>query len=571
VIGVSLSDYDHYSVGEFFELFKTPWEYFRAETSYDVVICDSATVPIVDARLVIVIHRFRGAQDAAGSVDSEPREPTLMRFGQVIFPVYGSVVYIDSGVPIIYAGDFERCVGSYAYNEDKTVLNIGYDFFNETGLLLSSGQPVAYASFPTLDLHVANLRRWILAAGLPLAEVPPTPYADSFFACLTHDVDFAGIRNHFIDQTFAGFLYRAIVKSAAYYIRGEYTPNMAIRNWRAVATLPLVYMGLVRDFWSTFRTYQKYESPALSTFFFVPFKGYSGNIEGGRAPKARAVKYDVKKLHREIRYLVDRGCEIGVHGIDSWQDVESGKREIKRIVEICGQQTVGVRMHWLYFDSRSPRTLENAGYSFDSTFGYNETIGYRAGVSQVYKFPGAKVLCELPMHIMDTALFYPKRRGLGLGAGMSEINKLIQHAARFGGVLTFNWHDRSIAPERLWDTVYRDILAALKAQGAVFLTASAVVEWFKIRRRIVFDRVSLDGASHTVTFKNLDVARRDRLMLRIYSSSGRSFHLPSVDADSRSHSDFLLSSSPEGCLRVDCGWQPSDDDRIADRPCTRER
>jgi len=33
---------------------------------------------------------------------------------------------------------------------------------------------------------------------------------------------------------------------------------------------------------------------------------------------------------------------------------------------------------------------------------------------------------------------------------------------RQGGVLTVNWHDRSIAPERLWDDFYLDLLDDLK-------------------------------------------------------------------------------------------------------------
>ena len=62
-------------------------------------------------------------------------------------------------------------------------------------------------------------------------------------------------------------------------------------------------------------------------------------------------------------------------------------------------------MHWLYFDSQAPLALEKAGFSYDSTLGYNETIGYRSGTTQVFKHPNTDHLMELPLHIMDTALF----------------------------------------------------------------------------------------------------------------------------------------------------------------------
>ena len=46
-------------------------------------------------------------------------------------------------------------------------------------------------------------------------------------------------------------------------------------------------------------------------------------------------------------------------------------------------------MHWLYFDQNSPKTLENAGANYDSTVGYNETVGYRAGTAQGYTYSNA--------------------------------------------------------------------------------------------------------------------------------------------------------------------------------------
>ena len=44
-----------------------------------------------------------------------------------------------------------------------------------------------------------------------------------------------------------------------------------------------------------------------------------------------------------------------------------------------------MRMHWLYYDQQSPGVLEKAGAVYDSTIGYNETVGYRAGTTQAYK------------------------------------------------------------------------------------------------------------------------------------------------------------------------------------------
>src|ERR1051325_9075833 len=105
-------------------------------------------------------------------------------------------------------------------------------------------------------------------------------------------------------------------------------------------------------------------------------------------------------------------------------------------------------MHWLYFDAQTPVALEKAGFDYDSTVGYNETIGYRAGTTQVFKPLNANRLLELPLHIMDTALFYSGYMNLSDDQANAAMRPLIENANRFGGVLTTNWHDRSLGPER---------------------------------------------------------------------------------------------------------------------------
>src|SRR5262249_44084924 len=65
------------------------------------------------------------------------------------------------------------------------------------------------------------------------------------------------------------------------------------------------------------------------------------------------------------------------------------------------------------------------------------------------------------------------------------IQKLLANAIRFGGVLTINWHDRSIAPERLWDEFYSELLQELKKQGAWITTAGKADAWFRKRRAAV--------------------------------------------------------------------------------------
>ena len=132
-------------------------------------------------------------------------------------------------------------------------------------------------------------------------------------------------------------------------------------------------------------------------------------------------------------------------------------------------------------------TLERAGASYDSTVGYNETIGYRAGTTQAYGPLGTSRLIELPLHVMDTALFFPSYLHLSPAEARKRVGRMIDDAIRFGGCLTVNWHDRSIAPERLWGDFYVDLVAELKARGAWLTTAGEAVAWFRNRRSAVFE------------------------------------------------------------------------------------
>ena len=110
---------------------------------------------------------------------------------------------------------------------NQKIVRIGYDLFREVDYLLSCGQPAEYAGVPTLDVHIAILRNLMIEAAVPFVEIPPVPYGFDYIACLTHDVDFTGIRNHKFDRTALGFLYRAVFKT----LRDAFRGNAALKKW----------------------------------------------------------------------------------------------------------------------------------------------------------------------------------------------------------------------------------------------------------------------------------------------------------------------------------------------------
>jgi len=121
--------------------------------------------------------------------------------------------------------------------------------------------------------------------------------------------------------------------------------------------------------------------------------------------------------------------------------------------------------------------------------------------------------------VMDTALFYPSHLGLSPKHATRELDRMQDNAVRFGGVLTVNWHDRSLAPERLWGAPYRDLLAGMKSRGAWFSTAGQAVSWFCKRRSAVFERDPENPGTVRVGVPADQVENLPRLRLRTHKKT----------------------------------------------------
>jgi len=496
MIGVIADPTDQEVVREFFELFKTPWEFCRGDRRYEVLLCAGGGQPNATARLVLVYAGTRTCFDDEQKLQTGPsrsRAPLFWSPGCRI-PVYGeSITFPEKGRGVLADDDSGECVAYRDHSTDRVLVRVGYDLFSEIRHLLSVGQPPANADMPVLELHIAFLRDLITGSGIPLTEIPPVPEGYPFIACLTHDIDHPSVRLQKWDYTTIGFLYRAALGSFLNFLRGRLPVRGLLTNWMAALKLPFVHLGLAKDFWRDFDDrYLKLEGGSHSTFFVIPFKNRPGRDADARARSHRGASYGARDVADTMQNLLDAGCEVGLHGIDAWLDSGSGREELEEIRRLTGHSELGVRMHWLYWNQQSPAAIEKAGAAYDSTVGYNETVGYRAGTTQAYKPLEANRLLELPLHVMDTAMFYAAYLRLSTPQAEVLLRRMVDTVSRFGGCLTVNWHDRSLAPERLWGASYDGLLQDLKGRGAWFATAGQAVSWFQKRRRAVFETEGME-------------------------------------------------------------------------------
>ena len=488
MIGVVAHAEDLDAAAEFFELFKTPWELAIPGRQYRVLLSHGDVGQQYLSDAVVAYGTAKHASDHHSGVSGQSIDgPVLVEWAHSVFPLYtGATVFSGStGNSMLKATG--RPLDYQLPSERRRVHRIGYDLFAEVRRLLTEGQPAEYALTPTLELHIALLRHVLLQLGVSFVEVPPRPGTSQFACCLTHDIDFFGIRRHRWDRTMAGFVYRGTIGTIVGLVQQRRTIAEAVRNVLAVMSLPFVFVGLGRDFWQPFHDYAAADAHRGSTFFLAPFKKRPGVAPDGTTDPVRGVGYSIADIKPEIAAAANPRTEFAVHGIDAWRDAEAGRAELAQLTAVTRSERVGVRMHWLYFSGESTRVLEAAGFDYDSTCGFNDAVGYKAGTSQAFRPLGCSTLLELPLSIMDSALFYRGRMELTRDAALGVSRTLVAAARRLGGTLVVNWHDRSLAPERQWNTAYRSLLDEIEADGPVwFATAAEAVDWFRWRRSIAF-------------------------------------------------------------------------------------
>jgi hypothetical protein len=359
MIGVIANPSERAVIGEFFELFKTPWEFYSSGRRYDVVLCAADSNfewNIANVVLVYAGHELPFDAGAKVQIISQARNGCMVSYKGLRIPVYGESVTFAGETSVVVLERSEDAARDEQHR-GAHVVRIGYDLFGEVRTLLTIGQPAENAGVPTLELHIALLRALVVASGAPLFEIPPVPAGYRMIACLTHDVDHPSVRLHKFDHTMFGFLYRAMIGSAIDLIRGRTSASNLVHNWLAALKLPFVHLGLAKDFWGNFERYTEIEGDSPSSFFVIPFKNVPGRTSDGFAPRIRGAAYGASDVADQLRRLLAAGCEVGLHGIDAWIDAARGREELREIRLITGARDVGVRMHWLFFAEQSPAVL----------------------------------------------------------------------------------------------------------------------------------------------------------------------------------------------------------------------
>jgi hypothetical protein len=184
--------------------------------------------------------------------------------------------------------------------------------------------------------------------------------------------------------------------------------------------------------------------------------------------------------------LRDRGFEVGLHGSydsGSYRDPQSLRNEKRRLEELLQGPVYGGRQHYLRFSATETwKTHEQCGMLYDSTLGYHDRLGYRAGIGVPFRpFDGREgglALWELPLLIMDGTVFDTEPELNTLEKRWNALEGMLTRLSAVNGCCAVLWHQRVFAhPAHTgWGDFYWRILDWVKDRDGFMGPGREIVE-----------------------------------------------------------------------------------------------
>lgn len=179
----------------------------------------------------------------------------------------------------------------------------------------------------------------------------------------------------------------------------------------------------------------------------------------------------------------DRNIEMGVHpGYDTLHEPEMLLEEVDRCRAAIGQEQIGGRQHYLRWHPETWAHWERCGLVYDSTVGYADRVGFRAGTCVPY-FPWSWLqkrrvnLIEIPLVMMDRTLTSASYMGLTPDQSLDTLKTLMRRCQVVGGVLTLLWHNNCLGHP--FSAYYPRIFAALAGAENYDWQADATLLYYK--------------------------------------------------------------------------------------------
>jgi hypothetical protein len=166
-----------------------------------------------------------------------------------------------------------------------------------------------------------------------------------------------------------------------------------------------------------------------------------------------------------IQWADEQGVEMGVHpGYNSFMSPQLLADEAQCCRKALQSERIGGRQHFLRWSPETWLDWERCGLIYDSSVGYAERVGFRAGtcvpfLPWLWKENRRADLLEIPLVVMDETLLYAGYMALQPTESLEVVRKLMRRCTTVGGVFTLLWHNSNLTPP--FSLYYSGIIDAL--------------------------------------------------------------------------------------------------------------
>jgi len=208
------------------------------------------------------------------------------------------------------------------------------------------------------------------------------------------------------------------------------------------------------------------EDHGLCSYFYI----MADNVD---AP----YKISDRRVMTTIQNILSRGHEIGLHpNFGTYTSYKKLARQKNCLDKVLGYKSYGGRQHYLQWSvSETWRLYEEVGLTHDSSIGFTEMPGFRAGICVPYRAFDLKQgrrlsLVEIPLIVMDASVYSTKFDDMrdeyfssAFGSGLSIFNiidyvhYLKTETKRHKGCFTVLWHNNRLRKSQEVD--YRGLIS----------------------------------------------------------------------------------------------------------------
>jgi len=282
--------------------------------------------------------------------------------------------------------------------------------------------------------------------------------------CLTHDVD--SIKG------------KSFIRYAFWFTKALL--SLKTKEIKQVINLISTYMRLDEDPHFSFQSFYEIEKyyGFCSTFFIMSLPFFLGR-EGRRYSLRRS---DIKEV---LWRLSQNGWEIGLHPSRvTCLSKAKLKKEMNRFMSHIGNDNVsmGIRNHYLKASfPETWRIQEELGIQYDSSLGWYDSPGFRAGTSRPFRPFDAELnrrlnVWEIPLIVMDGSL-----QGSS-DTIVAKCKMMAEEAFQYNTPFTILWHSDRLSEIEYseFSDAYLKLLKYFKEMDCIGTTATNIVRSYQI-------------------------------------------------------------------------------------------